>query len=287
MIIKSLISVFALFTFLATLSQSFNKEMDFVSHLQNIGEFEEGLLYLEFIDEKYFSAGQQDSLYYYKGKFHYRLKNFNPSISSFSMVSNDSDYLWNYAAMYSSIQYSYLKHYEKAIDAANRTRNLVGTKAELKKLFIVGNELLRRNTTAVDYLQPSFDLSYYQFKSHYEELLDLNKQIKEHKPKSPFVAGVLSGLLPGLGKYYQGMIGQGTMALITTGIFGLQAYEGYRKDGPKSARFIVFGSLLSVFYVANIWGSVVSVRIQNRDFNTSIDESILVNMHIPLRNLYR
>jgi hypothetical protein len=59
-----------------------------------------------------------------------------------------------------------------------------------------------------------------------------------------------------------------------------------RKDGVSSPRFIIYGSLFSLFYIGNIWGSALSVKIKRQEFNEKIDEQILFDMHIPLRTLF-
>ncbi len=71
-----------------------------------------------------------------------------------------------------------------------------------------------------------------------------------------------------------------------TAVSSCLAYEAYRKAGAGSARFIAFGSLFSVFYIANIWGSVLAVKIKQKEYYRAYDNQILFDLHIPLRNLY-
>ena len=85
---------------------------------------------------------------------------------------------------------------------------------------------------------------------------------------------------------YAGKVGQGIAGLLSTSLFGLQAYEAYRKDGLNSARFIIFGGLFSAFYVANIWGSVFTVKLRRDEFNNAVNKAILVDLHIPLRTIF-
>ena len=100
------------------------------------------------------------------------------------------------------------------------------------------------------------------------------------------LAGVYSAVLPGAGKFYAGRKKQGIASFLPILSLGAITYESYRKAGIKNARTLVFGSLFSVFYVGNIWGSVLAVKIKQKEFDREYDNKILFDMHIPLRNLY-
>ena len=83
--------------------------------------------------------------------------------------------------------------------------------------------------------------------------------------RSPFLAGALSTILPGAGRLYTGFqIGDALTSLITVGFAGWQAYDGFRTDGLLSVKGWTFGTLCSIFYVGNVYGSVISARVYNR-----------------------
>ncbi len=87
-----------------------------------------------------------------------------------------------------------------------------------------------------------------------------------HLPsRSPFLAGVLSTIVPGAGRLYTGRIGDALTSLITVGIVGWQAYDGFQRDGLSSVKGWTLGTLGGIFYVGNIYGSVVSARVYNQD----------------------
>ena len=81
--------------------------------------------------------------------------------------------------------------------------------------------------------------------------------------------------------------GQGIYQLIIATILGLQTWESYRKDGAESARFIIYGSLFTSFYIGNIWGSTIGVKLYKNEIKKTVDNAILLDMHIPLRTLFR
>lgn len=79
--------------------------------------------------------------------------------------------------------------------------------------------------------------------------------------KSPFVAGLLSGIVPGLGKVYTGHTVDGVLSFLTIASFGYAAYDGFASDGSSSARGWIFGSLATGLYLGNIYGSALSASI--------------------------
>lgn len=112
------------------------------------------------------------------------------------------------------------------------------------------------------------------------------KQINQYPNRSPLLAAVLSGVLPGAGKFYAGSPRKGLASLLATGVLAAQTVESYQKRGPAHYRTIVFGALFSVFYVGNIWGSVLEVEIKQQEFDEKIDRQILLTIHYPLSRLF-
>ena len=82
--------------------------------------------------------------------------------------------------------------------------------------------------------------------------------------RSPFLAGTLSTIAPGTGRLYTGRFADALTTLFTVGFTGWQAYDGFRRDGFSSVKGWTFGTLCGIFYVGNIYGSVISARVYNR-----------------------
>ncbi len=259
-----------------------DNDYQFLLHLESISAYDEGVFWLE---QKELVLGRTDTTAFHLGMFEYFRKNRASSIRFFEDVTRSNLNFWNISRFYSGLQYAYLGDYAKANQVLMQTDSLSELHAELRKLSLAGLSLLDHNFERFESFQTSFDPNYYQLVDHQQALLDTYHVMRDRKAKSPVIAGVLSAIIPGGGKFYLGKIGQGTMSLMTSTIFALQAYEGYRKDGPKSASFIVFGSIFSIFYVANIWGSVVAVKVENVNFNKTNHDAILLHMHIPIRLL--
>lgn len=253
-------------------------DLSFLKHLESIEAYEEGLIFL---------SGQRsgDTAHFYSGKFNYYLKNRTESVYQFDQVSPSNTDYWNASQFYSGLQYAYLNDFKAAATRFGKPYLKEPILLELQKLELAGIALLERDLKNFHSISENFDSDFYQLKTNQDAMIYAANKLQNRKTKSPLVAGLMSAVIPGSGKYYLGKLGQGTLSLVTSAIFGLQAYEGYRNDGIKSPTFIVFGSLFSVFYVANIWGSVVAVRVDRNDFNETQDETILLHMHIPVRLL--
>ncbi|MDN4165412.1 hypothetical protein QWY31_07860 [Cytophagales bacterium LB-30] len=158
---------------------------------------------------------------------------------------------------------------------------------ELQQFELSGTDLLQRNLSAFEKRANSFTQNYYALSPYQADLNSIYLDLKTQKNKKPWVAGMLSAVVPGAGRVYNGRWGQGIMSLMIIGIMGAQTYEAYQKSGPESVRFIAYGTLLSSLYVANIAGSMVNVRITRNEKNEAIDQKILFSMHMPLRAIFR
>ena len=96
--------------------------------------------------------------------------------------------------------------------------------------------------------------------------------------RSPFLAGAFSTIVPGTGRLYTGRFSDTLTTLFTIGITGWQAYDGFRRDGLSSVKGWTLGTLCGIFYVGNIYGSVISARVYNRH----ITDEFLATLSIEL-----
>ena len=96
--------------------------------------------------------------------------------------------------------------------------------------------------------------------------------------KSKVAAGVMSSLVPGSGKMYAHRFNDGLYSLVTIGLTGWQAYDGFSKEGTCSARGWIYGTLSTVFYLGNIYGSIVAVKIHNQRLEDDFLNRVNINM---------
>ena len=107
------------------------------------------------------------------------------------------------------------------------------------------------------------------------------------RQKKAWFAGLASAVVPGLGKVYAGRIGEGVSAFLTVGTLGVITAEQWKKHGIGDWRTLLAGSLCTFFYIGNIYGSYLSVSIENDERLSSENTLILYHLHIPLRSLFR
>lgn len=264
--------------------QDFHQTYRFILHLNDLKNYNEGIY---FIDQAIADASpaQKDTLNYFKGYFYYQLKEIDSSVNSFENVSSSNPTYFAQSKLLSSFQHAYAGNYEASKKLASFTFDS-GLLNELKNFELAGIALLERDFITYNQYANSFTGNYYQLNNVEEKLKLNNEGLLQTKTKSPLLAGVLSGIVPGSGKFYVGKVGEGYTTLLISAILALQMREAYKKDGPSSTRFKLFTGIFGVVYVANIWGSVISVKTYRRELNETYDQAILVNMHLPLRTIF-
>lgn len=258
-----------------------------VRHFQRIGEIDEALSFIRAPQIYGYRTLASDTTSYLTGKLYYQQKRISQSISQLTQVSDTSVFFLE-AALFAGYQYAYINNYADAKTWLQKIHKLPAPReVEASKFLLSGISLLEGDLPSYELQVGRSDFSSYREIAPSAKRLDeLHQAILQQKKKSAFTAGLLSTIVPGLGHMYVGNIGRGAMTLVTTGVFGLQAWESYRKDGINSVRFILFGSLFSGFYLANIYGSKIGVRLHQQQINDQLNESILVTMHVPLRYLF-
>lgn len=270
---------------LVNLNEKFKTDVGFVEHLFKIEEHAEASIVLHQYLDLYKDAGKRDTLRFFLGKSYYHQRQLSPSIKFFDQVRASSD-LFLESRFLSLYQKAFAGDYEDSRKGWLEMQSGKSLEGAVVNFELAGIALLQRDMDSYDQYSRDFSSRYYQLSTSQENLEKFANGIRNFKTKSPLLAGLYSAIIPGSGKMYYGKIGEGLISLLTQTIFGLQTLEAYRKDGVRSARFIIFGSAFSVFYVANIWGSVIGVKIRNDEFNDQINESVLVTMHVPLRLLF-
>lgn len=275
----------ALVALSAGAQNSFQEKYKFLIHLNKLGAYQEGVYYID--QQVDFHRGtESDTLQFLKGYFQYQQKDLDASISSFSKVRSESQLIFIQSQFWLAFQRAYQKQYNEAMELESVRLDSSAFYSELQSSQLAAVSLLQRDFSSFDKYESNFTGDFYQLKST-QEKLRLNKEgLLKVERKSPFVAGLLSAAIPGAGKFYVGKAGEGYLTLLISTILGLQMREAYKKDGLESTRFKIYGGLFSAIYIANIWGSVMSVKIYRNEINQTYDEAILLNMHVPLRTIF-
>lgn len=263
----------------------FSKELRFAQYLQDKDAVPEAIRVLEQVDTITLSRAQKDSLFYMLGWAAYSVRQLDRSIGAFLKVSSDNP-KYDKSRFFAAYCQAFQGRRDSASDGLRQLDLPDSALRELRSFQLAGIALLKRDYKAFLPEQQQFTYSSYIFEKEERRMQLYYDKLKGFKHKSPVLAGVYSALVPGLGKWYAGKKRQGIAAFLPIISLAALTYEGYRKDGVKSARFIGFGALFSVFYIGNIWGSTLSVKIRRNEFYKEYDNKILFDMHIPLRNFF-
>lgn len=259
-------------------------EIPFIQHLINKGYYKEAIYIID-QDTLNYDNQQRDSLNYFRGWAHYSLKNLKLSTRSLLKVGKESPfYLKSY--FFAGYNQIYLENYSEA--------------QQILRLMNIRNEpdlsLVNFELSGIDMLQGNWLIGSEKLKlvnpdngsisQQVTALEEIGKEHQNRRSKSPVLAGIMSGIIPGSGKIYAGKTGAGIASMIGTVGFGLITWENYHKRGIANAKTIIFGTLFVANYVSNIYGSVISVRVIENEYKNVVHNQILFQLHIPLRNFF-
>jgi hypothetical protein len=93
---------------------------------------------------------------------------------------------------------------------------------------------------------------------------------KHHVRKKPFLAGLFSAIIPGLGKIYAGKPHEALTGFLPVVFNGAQAAEGYYYRRFNSPHLYFFGTVGTLFYFSGIYGSAKAASRKNTEFETDI-----------------
>ena len=116
----------------------------------------------------------------------------------------------------------------------------------------------------------------------FEDVWSTRPEVPDHKRRSPLLAGAMSAIIPGSGKIYAGDLGSGVSSLLTVGALGLMAWESQSKLGWSDWRTITLTSILGLFYIADIYGSALSVSVIRQTYEDARKTTLLFDLRIPL-----
>lgn len=255
----------------------------FLNYLMESRQFEDAIfLSKQLINQPDFKTHAPQ---YYAGFAHYNLRQLDSAAFYLGQVTQNSNYYFK-ARFFQGLSQAYLQQYAPAGQTFSQLETPDSLLTELKVFEQAGVALLQKDYKTFNHLAEQFSYRYFPFSKQETNLLTYRQDLLKVKRRSPVLAGLMSAVVPGAGKVYAGQLGQGVAIFLQNTIFALQAYEGYRKDGHRSARFLIYSGLFTVFYIGNVWGSVLSVQIKRQEMYEKINNQILFDMHIPLRTIF-
>ncbi|MDA3930202.1 MAG: hypothetical protein PF541_14730 [Prolixibacteraceae bacterium] len=275
---KVLIYILPLFICFGLKAQN-KLDSKFIQHLVNKGEYPEVLFLLE---EDHI---ENDSIHYFEGWTRYAMKDLEPSIHSFLKVSEQSPFYFK-SQFFAGYNCSYLSDYSQSKLIFSTIQSENKTIRTLRDFQLLGIDLLNYRYSEAEKKFVMLDAKNPILFQPILNLQAITEELRRHKTKSPVLAGILSAIVPGLGKVYAGRTGEGIASFIATVGFGFMTWENYQKLGPKHVKTIAFGTVFTANYISNIYGSAIRTKIIEDDYQTVMHNQILFNLHIPLRNFF-
>jgi hypothetical protein len=266
------------------LAQS-SSDLQFIHYLIEKGEFEDAI---RVCNQTLGSPllPRKDSLNFFKGWSFYSVKSLDSASFFLGKVSPESPLIPKsvfFSAYCNAFQGRYLLS-KQQLWAVPVTDSLL---SELKMVQLAGISLLERDFRNFEKYASSFTHNHFSYASEEENLKKYDRDIRTHRYKSRSKAGLMSAIVPGLGKIYAGRKAQGFSAMFVTLTLGGLATENIIKSGWKSPPSLLFSGLFSVFYIGNIYGSVFAVNYVNNTYDQNINGHLLLDLHLPLRNFFR
>lgn len=264
--------------------QKMRKEIDFILYMMGRGDLQESLFLIRSIREP--GIEWQDSLHFLTGWVHYLRKDLQASAGYLLRVSPESP-VYHKSAFFGAYNLAHTGNTSGAAAVLSSVEAEFGTMPyAMRHLQMSGVALLDRNFELFAQHSGGFSGHYHVMAAEERRMLQHYERLRNIPGKSPFVGGMLSAAIPGLGKIYAGKTGEGIVGFLYVAALGLTSYDFYRGSGAGHPLFILSATVTGIFYFGNIMGSAAAVRRSNNELKHEMDQRILFDMHIPLRNAF-
>ncbi|MBK9284282.1 MAG: hypothetical protein IPM51_08150 [Sphingobacteriaceae bacterium] len=260
---------------------------NFIIHLTKNGLIEEAEIEKEnFFSYKNLNQLYKDSVNYVLGMSYQSEHNNELSRDRFLEVSNESFLFYpaRYQAAILEAEKGNAKRAVEIINSIDSSNNDIIN--ELKNFELAATHLLNHNVQTFDSILNKNSFTNTLLQEEAVKLKECAQVQKKIKRKSAFAAGMLSAVVPGLGKVYVGNNGQALASFLTVGVMGGITVENYFKLGIEHPQTIFFASVFSLFYIGNIWGSAVSVQLVKTEKELENKHNILVGIKLPISKFF-
>jgi len=258
-------------------------DLKFINHLLRTGYFEEARFLLDSADCS--SSRMNDSVNYLRSWSYFSLNLLTASSESLLKIKPSSSF-YPKSHFYAAYNYAQTGNLTRAIEILEETEVSTSNQFSLKKYEIAGLKLLQGDSSSFYNWINNNAPGEPEISESAIRLNSISREINSHKSKSPFLAGLLSGIIPGSGKLYAGRKGEAIAAFFSTAGIGLVTWENYRKRGINNFYTLASGSVFAVTYLANIYGSAFSVTVTENDYMENAKSTILFNLGIPVDFLF-
>ena len=264
---------------------AFTKELRFTQYLITQELYTDADYLLEDLIYQAVNQDQHDSAVFYKAWLSYFRQNFVESLNALYDIDSSS-VLNTEASFLMATCYLHEGQYDQSEAIFNQLDGLTEKERAVKNLNLAGLALLTRDYTKYDSIIKRIPETNFMVGSELSSLNTYKTDMVTYKRKSPWLAGFLSALIPGLGKFYVGYRGTPFGALTLNLPLAAVAVETLIISGWTGIPFLITAPLFGVFYIGNIWGSGLSPYAHEQEFYDEMDHNILYDLHIPTRRVF-
>lgn len=270
-------AIACLLTSFQATARTISPDMSFVDYLIADGMSKEALAYLS---DPAFSPS--DTLDFLRGWSAYHAKKLDEAVSCFAAVSDTSAFREK-ALFFGAVSAMHAGSYELG---RGLLESYSGPRDELKHLQLAGLALLENDCAAFRSEAAFFKYGGSIIGQAETSLGGIAAEMTGRRGISPAGAAVCSTFVPGLGQFIAGDRFNGIMTFLGEGAVAAIAAENWAKCGPDNWKTIVFTALGATLHLYNIYGAYVSVGVCTEKLNDARKNTILYNVHIPLRNIF-
>lgn len=260
------------------------RELDFILYLIGREDYNESIFLLERIQPS--DQNLLDSVNYLAGWVYYRQKSLNQSATRLLLVSENSPVYYK-SRFFGAYNLAFMENRKQALGVLSSISPESGGLIEAMRNFqLAGVYLLERDYNSFEKHSDNFIGQHHVMAQQERSLNEYYRLLHQARAPSPFVAGLFSAVIPGLGRVYAGKTAEGIVSFLYMAALGFSAWDFYSGAGIRSPLFIISASVSAIFYAGNIVGSAAAARRINKEFNHEMDQRILFDLHIPLRNIF-
>jgi len=229
-------------------------------------------------ERKDLSYSQKDSLYFFMAMAYDQQKKDSISEIYFLKVSDSSSLYMrsNFLVAQKCIKRNDFKKANGILSNLPLTDN--ENTNEFKYFLEQGTALIIGKPTPLGNEDRKLKLTKPNLQKEMAQLEFLSREKSKLKKKSPWIAGALSAIVPGLGKVYAGSNAQGLATFIRVTLLAGLATENYLRHGIKNPQFWFFGGLASAYYVGGIYGSVYLPKLNYQEKIDAIHQDAKVGL---------
>lgn len=227
-----------------------------------------------------------DTMRYLEGWTLYSTQQFAPAAEAFGKVGESSSFYpkSTFYGVVCDLEENNLEGAKSRLERFERSPSAADY-GELVAFQRGGIALLEGDRAEYETHSKAFTFNNYAFAEEERAL----ERIASSSPRNlnPWMAGLASAVVPGLGQIYAGNVGEGVASFLAVGAFATLTATSWSKAGTAANwRTITYGTIGSLLYIGNIFGSVASVKVYYQNFEEINHQAVMYSIHIPLHDIF-